>query len=507
MPKSTNLKIIDFEDASALFDKLRKKGKKIVQCHGDFDLIHPGHILHFEAAKRLGDILCVTIVVDRHIKKGLGRPLFNEDLRIKSLSALESVDYVILSPNETADEIINRVKPDIYCKGKEYGNGNHESISSEINAVKMNGGNVHFIGDTRLSSSALINSTYSVFPKELKIWLERFKKKISINEIYQYINNASKIKTLVIGEAIIDEYVFCDALGRSNKDPILAFQYKNNESYAGGSLAVANHVAGICENVGLLCYIGDMDNRESFIKKSLKNNIDPIFISRPNAPTVRKQRFVSTHTFSKLFEMYYMDDTPRAGEQEKQITEEFERIVENYDMIIVIDYGHGMMSPSFINKICHSKPFLAVNTQANAGNRGFNTISKYHNADYVCLAGHEIALETRLRHAPIQELILEVEKSIACKKFTITLGRDGIIHHTLGENFTQVPAFATQVRDRVGAGDAVLAISSLLTYQNAPWKIVGLVSNLAGARIVGELGNKVALNKNDLTEYITSVLS
>ena len=73
-------------------------GKKIIQCHGTFDLIHPGHIVHFQEAKALGDILIVTITAENYVNKGPGRPFFNDELRVLSLCNLEVVDYVCLVP-------------------------------------------------------------------------------------------------------------------------------------------------------------------------------------------------------------------------------------------------------------------------------------------------------------------------------------------------------------------------------------------------------------------------
>src|SRR5688572_278441 len=113
-------KIISFEAAPGFFAGLRQEGKKIVQSHGIWDLIHPGHICHLEEAGALGDLLVVTLTADKHVHKGPGRPYFNEQLRLRSLAALECVDYVVLVPFPDAVPAIECVRPDIYCRGKEY---------------------------------------------------------------------------------------------------------------------------------------------------------------------------------------------------------------------------------------------------------------------------------------------------------------------------------------------------------------------------------------------------
>jgi cytidyltransferase-like protein len=113
-------KIIPFAAAPALCQSLRRGGRRIVQSHGIFDLIHPGHVVHLEEARALGDVLVVTVTADPFVNKGPGRPYFKEQLRLRSLAALSCVDYVVPVPFTGAVEAIGCVRPDVYCNGKEY---------------------------------------------------------------------------------------------------------------------------------------------------------------------------------------------------------------------------------------------------------------------------------------------------------------------------------------------------------------------------------------------------
>ena len=108
--------------------------------------------------------------------------------------------------------------------------------------------------------------------------------------------------------------------------------------------------------------------------------------------------------------------------------------------------------------------------QANAGNHGFNTLSRYPRADYVSIAGRELELETRLRDHSFEDLTKIVAENIDCGKFTVTLGKDGSLHFDKELGFTLAPALAVRVIDRVGAGDAVLALTSMLTHSGTPGK-------------------------------------
>ena len=111
-------KIICRENIGEIIEKQKKNGKKIILCHGVFDLVHPGHLFHFEEAKKMGDILVVSITASKYVRKGPGRPYFDDEMRLKFLSAIACIDYVMLSESYTVDDIIELVEPDLYVKGK-----------------------------------------------------------------------------------------------------------------------------------------------------------------------------------------------------------------------------------------------------------------------------------------------------------------------------------------------------------------------------------------------------
>ena len=497
----------DIKSMVPVIEELKKKGKTVVQCHGVFDLLHPGHIRHLQEAKKQGDILVVTITPDRFVNKGPGRPVFSELLRQETLASLEYVDYACINTWPTATHAIELLKPDVYVKGIEYAKREDDvtgKIYEEEEAVLNVGGRIHFTEDITFSSSSLINAFMNVFPEKTEKWLAEFRQRYSVDDVTGYLDKLKSMKVLVIGEAIIDEYVFCNGLGKSNKDPILAFKYNHTERYAGGSLAVANHFAGFCDNVGIVTLAGEKDDQGVFMKQNLKGNVKSYILKHTHAPSLCKRRFVDSHTKARMFELYMMEDSLLKSDEDA-LADTINGIIDNYDLVCITDYGHGMMTSALVNIVCKRARFLAVNTQANAGNRGFNTISKYPRADYVCLAGHEVALETRMRNAKYTELILEVIKKIKCDKFTMTSGKDGSIHYDK-DGFVKVPALATKVVDRVGAGDAVLAMTSMLVCLGAPWEVTGLLGNAAGAQLVGMLGNKASLEKVPLIKHITAIL-
>ena len=158
--KRTTDKIKDVEELAEVIDSLRANNKKIVHCHGVWDLLHVGHVRHFEQARGLGDVLVVTVTPDKYVNKGPHRPAFNEDLRAEAVAALDCVDSVAINRWPTAVQTIELLKPDIYVKGSDYKDANKDytgKITEEEAAIKAVGGEIAFTDDITFSSSSLIN--------------------------------------------------------------------------------------------------------------------------------------------------------------------------------------------------------------------------------------------------------------------------------------------------------------------------------------------------------------
>jgi len=502
-------KLKSIEQLAEIMASLRASKNKTVHCHGVFDLLHIGHIRHFEQAKRLGDTLVVTVTPDRYVNKGPHHPAFTEDLRAEAIAALDCVDYVAINNWPTAVETIKLLKPDIYTKGSDYKDAQKDytgKIIDEEAAVKSVGGDIAFTEDIMFSSSSLINRYLPVFPSGVREYLSKFSKRYSVEDILQYLKNAQSLRVLIVGETIIDEYQYCTAIGKSAKEPVLAAQYLSTEKFAGGSLAVANHLANFCNNVGILTMLGAKDSQEEFVRQKVSSNVKMTFLYKANSPTIIKRRFVESYLLQKLFEVYEINDDELSPEQDRDLCAMLEEAIPQYDVIIVTDYGHGMLTKNAIDLLCRKAPFLAVNTQANAANRGFNTISRYPRADYISLARHEITLEERNRQGDIRELILTLSQKLTCGHIVVTCGKDGAIGYNEHEGFVEVPAFVEQVVDRMGAGDAVLSFTSLCIAQQAPMEVAGFIGNVVGAQAVSTLGHQKSIERAPLFKFIDSLL-
>jgi len=507
---NTQHKVKEIAELACLLEPVRASGKKVVQCHGVFDLLHIGHIRHFEEAKGFGDVLVVTLTTDQHVNKGPNRPVFNEGLRAEAISALDCVDYVAINRQPMAMEAIGLLRPDFYVKGSDYRDADKDrtgGIALEEAAVTSVGGQIVYTDDIVFSSTNLINRNLPVFSESVSRYLADFSGRYSSDDIVRYLEGAASMKVLVVGETIIDEYLYCETLGKSGKEPILATRQVGREKFAGGIVPVANNVAAFCDQVTMLTFLGRPDSQEDFIRQAADPKLDQVYLyMEENAPTIVKQRFVEAYPQQKLFELYLMDDGEPNPKQVEELCTRLYELAPQYDLVIVADYGHGMLEAEAVEVLCSRARFLAINTQVNAGNRGFNIVSKYGHADFICVSENEIRLEARSRRKELREIVLDVGSRLSCGHIVITRGHDGCLAYTEKEGFFDVPAFAGDVVDRVGAGDAVFSLASLCVAQGAPAEVVGFVGNAVGAEAVATVGHRSGIQRIPLFRHIESLL-
>jgi rfaE bifunctional protein nucleotidyltransferase chain/domain len=487
----------------------RVSGKTVVQCHGVFDLLHPGHVSHLAEAKAQGDILVVTVTPDRFVNKGPGRPVFTQEHRALMLAALEVVDFVAVTDSPTAVGAIIAIRPDIYVKGPDYTDSSDDvtgNISIEEATVVAAGGRIHFTQAATMSSSQIINAYLPSQEGSTSQWMHEFRTQHPEADVLAWLEKVANLHVLVIGEAIIDEYVRCEALGKSSKDPVLAFREISYERQVGGSLAIVGHCAGLGAKVTALCRLGSDPADEQLVLQGLGPRVTPAIVKSQVEPTIIKRRYLDDLTEARVFETYVMHDGKPDDEDDQALRAKLNELLQSADLVLVADYGHGLMSEGVIRDLASSDRLLAVNTQSNAGNRGFNTISRYPRADFVCLNGGEMGLELRRRHLTMNELVPQLRERTGATRAIVTEGAKGLACCDSDGVVTHVPAFARLIRDRVGAGDALFAVTSLLFAVGAPADITGFFGNLAGAASVVELGNRTHVSATDLMRHAAALL-
>ena len=270
------------------------------------------------------------------------------------------------------------------------------------------------------------------------------------------LDAAAQMRVLFVGETIVDVYHYGRLLGRATKEPIIVLEQLNTESFMGGVEAAANHARSFCAQVDIL-----------------------------SNHRIRKERWLDTGHMRKLFEVYYLPQQVHA----------FDMPVEDYDAVIVTDYGHGMMDAKMIVELRSKARFLAVNVQTNAGNYGFSLATKYRDVDYLCMDELEARLATQNRDGAIEESLEKLSR--IAPKVVITLGGNGAI----ATGGLRVPAFTDRIIDTMGAGDAFFAVTALFA-ENATMPELLRIGNAAAALKCQIIGHRAAITKGDLSAYL-----
>ena len=503
-------KIKTLEELQKITIEQKNKGKKIVHCHGVFDLLHVGHIKHFQEAKTFGDALIVTITPDEFINKGPNRPAFTTALRLEVLAALEPVDFVAANKWPIAVETIKMLKPAIYCKGPDYKNHADDitgNISDEEEAVKSIGGEMRYTSDITFSSSSLLNKFGDLYSDEQKSFIKKIVDKHSFDSIKTKVEELKNLKVLVIGETIIDQYVFCDALGKSGKESVLVLRELNTEQYLGGAAAISRHLSQFCSKITLLSMLGGKSEFLREIEKNLPKNIKFNYIKKKNSPTIVKKRFLDYVNKNKVLGVYKIDDDALTNDEEKLFIFKLKKLLSSHDLVIVSDYGHGLISKKSSKIICKNSKYLALNAQINAANVGYHSMRNYENVNCVIINERELRHELRNKNGNLEILMKRLTKEQNIKNLVVTRGDQGSVFYNEKKNkFNLCEAYAKTVTDKIGSGDVMLAVIALCLKSGFIPELALLTGSLAAAQSVETIGNKDIISKTKILKTYEHLL-
>ena len=503
-------KIRPISDLATIAKQARQSGKKVVLAHGVFDILHIGHKRHLEVGAKAGDLLIVTVTADRFVNKGPGRPVFPEQLRSEMLASLNIVDYVGISHHPGAEPIIEAIQPSLYLKGSEYSVEEKDvtgRITTERASVEHFGGEVMFTEDITFSSSNLANRVLQIYPDEAQAYLKDLRGRLSIDRLMAELDRANTLRCLVIGDTILDEYIYVDPLGKPSKENIISTRYKDKELFCGGAVATANTLAQFATETDLVTLLGDLESYEDVVRSTLADGLNLVPFYRKGARTTRKSRLVDPAYFRKLIEVAYLHDEPLPNGQQAELNGWVSEHIGKYDAVIVNDFGHGLIDKELIDLLCDQAAFLAINAQTNSANRGFNLITKYPRADLICVDEPEARLAGMDRFSPIEEVVTgTLKQQIDCSTFIVTHGKLGCLVIPDGNHAERIPALSDRAIDTIGAGDAFFAAAAPLMAAGCDPFVAAFVGNAVGAMKINIIGHRHQLTRAEFVKYLQSLL-
>ena len=316
------------------------------------------------------------------------------------------------------------------------------------------------------------------------------------------------MKVLVVGDAIIDEYQYVNILGQTGKGYNLVGEIQDNEKFLGGSLIIANNIAEFSDNVVLLTGIGKECKNADFIEQNLRKNINFKKINFENFPTLIKKRYLlrDGNHLEKFFETYSSNIDLLNDENTLEIQNFLSENINNYDLVLICDFGNGFINSKIKDSLVKTNSFLALNTQINSGNRGFNVITHYKKADYISINEAELRLAAHDRKTSISDIAVNMLKIMHSTNISITRGTKGVISFNKNDIQEIIPSFNSNSIDRVGAGDSYFALSSLMLSNRNDMLLSSFLGSLAAALKVQYVGNKFSINKIDLCKFVNRLM-
>jgi cytidyltransferase-like protein len=479
-PFRTQHKIVPIGELPAI--RRRHAGQTIVLCHGAFDLVHMGHLIHFEEARALGALLVVTITADRHVTKKRAVS-FNEACRARQLAALAIVDYVAVVDEPSALTAIEELRPDVYVKGPEYAClvlDKSANIFREKALVERYGGRLHFTNGATFSSTKLAHFLLAspeaaqgdpLLRNDRVLFRDLSALGFTLERLKGFLAGVSRQRVCVIGETIIDEWVDVTVTNLSQKSRCVAGLETARERQIGGAGAVARHLSTFAGEVH--CFTNGLD-------EPLAGNVR---VTKLAPEPIVKTRFVDRDTGHRLFEAKGADlRGARRGDLPA---------FDDYDVVLIADFGHGLLDAGAINEriAANARAFVAGMAQVNSTNYGYNLPTKYRGLDYCSLNRTEAELCLRERGLPLAELVTRAAALLETPALSVTDGEHGAMAFKDGERF-ELPTLSTSVVDTIGCGDAYFTLSSVAAAIGCPADIIALAGSIGAAAVAQRRGNE-----------------
>ncbi|MBH23316.1 MAG: hypothetical protein CMH57_02410 [Myxococcales bacterium] len=489
-------KCVSVEDLQTIREELRSQGKRVVQCHGCFDIVHPGHIRYLRFAREQGDALIVSVSGDDVVGKGFDRPYINETLRLENLAALEFVDYVCLDHHTWAGPILEIVKPDVYVKGKEYETNADPRFLKEKKLVEDYGGTVIFSsGDVVYSSTFIINQFRHRFDLEQqKINFFCRRNQITIPALEELMHHILERRVLVIGDPILDQYIHCEALSVAAESPILSVTPLQDQWFIGGAALIARQMARLGARVSLMTTMGPGAESHRFVQLLGEADVELVPIQTENRPLYIKSRYLVDET--KVFKVNHGRYSPMSTGTLQQMMSTLKARVDDYEAIVVTDFGYGMFSASFIEALTELSREHGIPSYVDVSSTGQASILKFKSPRLAMPNEDELRFALGDNESGLSHLASRYFRETRADRLVLTLGKRGAILFTPDEDDTSqrlhtdyLPSLATQSVDPVGAGDVFLATTALADLCDAPLAHSIYLGSAMAALHVGILGN------------------
>lgn len=461
----------------------RPRKRKVIMCHGTFDVVHPGHVRHLLYAKTKADILIASLTADAHILKGNMRPYVPEDLRAINLAALEMVDYVLIDRDPTPLKNLALIRPDYFAKGYEYTAGQvHPKTQEEINVLESYGGEMIFTpGDIVYSSTALLElGPPSIAVDKLLLLMQS--EGITFRDLRDALGHLEGIRAHVVGDTIVDSHTYTSMIGGMTKTPTMSVRFEKKTDFVGGAGIVSKHLKSAGAEVTFSTVLGN-DAYKSFVLDDLNNfGVHCLPIIDETRPTTNKNAIVA-----EGYRLLKVDTLDNRSISDK-IVEQLRRQIADTraNAVVFSDFRHGVFNRSTIPPLVASIPKGAFRVADSQVASRWGNILEFEGFDLITPNEREARFALGDQDSVVRPLAQELHRRSHCKTLILKCGDRGIITYRSAppddvRAFFTIETFANRVIDAVGAGDALLAYATLIMAATKNDVLASILGNIAAA--------------------------
>ena len=456
--------------------------KKVIMCHGTFDIVHPGHIRHLVYAKGMADILIASLTSDRHIAKANFRPYVPEQLRAMNLAVLEMVDYVIIDDEAKPLRNLTRIQPDYFAKGYEYVKGGIDPRTREELAVlETYGGEfIYTPGDIVYSSSAIIDSEPPDLSTE-KLMLLLHGEGVGFDDLRNAISRLNGIKAHVVGDTIVDSYTYTTLIGGNTKTPTFSVRHDRQLDYVGGAGIVAKHLRAAGAEVVFTTVLGN-DSLKDFVLDDLSAaGITVNAVIDPMRPTTQKNAFIADG-----YRLLKVDKVDNRAISEKILHQFIDHVAGTPAQTVVFsDFRHGIFNRHTALPLAAAVPSGSYRVADSQVASRWGNILDFPDFDLITPNEREARFALGDQDTTVRPLATQLYQQARCKTLILKMGDRGIITQRadMSESraFFTVDSFVRRVVDAVGAGDALLAYAALAMVATRDTVIASVLGSMAAA--------------------------
>ncbi|MFG0327110.1 MAG: PfkB family carbohydrate kinase [Phycisphaerales bacterium JB037] len=513
-------KILSHDELLRARAEARREGRRVVQCHGCFDIVHPGHVRHLRYARAQGDVLLVSITGDASVGKGDGRPLIPQELRGENLAELDCVDWVYIEPRPTAAELLAEVEPDIYIKGREYEFNNDPRFAAERDAVERAGGRVLFSsGDVVFSSTALIAAMErAVDPFHKRVLQLTGRAELGAGVLSDLVAQMRGRSVVVVGECIRDTYVMCDQPEVAGESPVMTLRPIQRREFDGGAAIVARHAAAMGARPTLVTVLPRGAEGAAWRDRLAGEGVEVVAIES-DQPVPEKQRYLVGA--QKVMKVDLVPPAALDAHQHEQLVELARGACGGgVDAGVVCDFGLGVFTPPVVRKLCKAmRAKVGVLSGDVSGRRA--SLRAMVGLDLVLPSERELRDALHRYDEGLPAVAWKLLEETGIRSAIVTMGPDGLVTFdrladaSSGEESDawrrrlrseHIPALAPVAIDALGCGDALLTAATLARSAGADAVQSAFLGAVAAAAQAQRLGN-LPVSASDLRQGVHRVHS